>query len=38
MIRANNDKDSVIVLQTSQTHLPESSELSLNTNFAYLSI
>ena len=29
MIRAHNDKDKVIVLQTSQTHLPESSALSL---------
>ena len=29
MIRARNDRDKVIVLQTSQTHLPESSGLSL---------
>ena len=41
MIRAHNDKDKVIVLQTSQTHLPESSGLSLITltlhNYRYRS-
>ena len=31
MIRAHNESDKVIVLQTSQTHLPESSGLSLVT-------
>ena len=31
MIRPHNDKDKVIVLQPTQTHLPESSGLSLVT-------
>ena len=39
MIRAHNDKDKVIVLQTSQNTLTwKQWAFSYNTNFAYLSI